>query len=96
MSETAVRQEFKPVPALHTGHQALVVNSGNVIAEVICQEDKAVVYRDSLFDHYPKAQHHIGHKVEITHVKSKVLTHNGHNSIDCIECHQVIYYEKAE
>ena len=93
MSEMAVRQEFKPVPMLHVGHNALVVNSGNVVAEVICQKDGSVIYRDSLFDYFPKAQHHIDHSVEIIHVPSHVLAHDGHVSIECKNCHQVIYYE---
>jgi len=87
--EVAIRQAFKPVPLLHLGHKALVVNSGNVVAEVICQEETCllgVIYRDDLFDENPKAEAHIGHMVEITQ--------NKYVLIRCIDCAQIIYSEE--
>jgi len=87
--EVATRQAFKPVPLLHLGHKTLVVNSGNVVAEVICQDNRcqlAVIYRDDLFDENPKAESHIGHMVEITQ--------NKYVLIRCIDCAQIIYSEE--
>lgn len=89
MPEVAIRQAFKPVPLSHLGHKALVVNSGNVVAEVICQDNRCpgeVIYRDDLFDENPKAQIHIGHMVEITQ--------NKYVLIRCIDCAQIIYSEE--
>lgn len=89
MSEVVIRQTFKPAPLLHLGHKTLVVNSGNVVAEVICQEEQCqseVIYRDDLFDENPKAEGHIGHMVEITQNKDVLVR--------CIDCVQIIYSEK--